>query len=126
MQRLLKASGLIKFSIADVFSLFYEINWGWPRIESAGRVMSHACHVVICELAAICKPRRLPRSSLSEIFLSASQVTSSIYYASEGINVSDVDGIGEDRSMMCKTYRGPLLIRSRCQKFPWSTFRVVI
>ena len=78
--------------------------------------MSHAPYVGICKCAAFKRVRRLSDSSPSEIGLSVSEVISSIAYDVTG--VSGVNGVGEDKSMMFKTYRCPLPIHPRWYEFP--------
>ena len=89
---------------------------GRPNMECAGHFMSHAPYVGICECAACKKVFRLSGSSLSKIDPSVTQVMSSI--ASEVIGVSGVNSIGEDKSMMIKTYRGTLLNHPGWYKLP--------
>ena len=70
--------------------------------------MSHAPYVGICECTASKRMHRLLGSSSSEIGPSVSQVMLSI--ASEVTGISGVNSIGEDKSMIFKTYRGPMPI----------------
>ena len=64
---------------------------------------------------------RLSGLSSSEIGPSVSQVMPSI--VSEVTGVSDVDSVGEDKSMMFKAYRGPLPNLSRWYELPIGTCR---
>ena len=87
----------------------------------ASHVMSHAPYVGICEGAASKKVRRLSDSSSSEIGPSVSQVISSI--APMLIGVSGINRVGGDKSMMFKTYRGPLAIHPRWYNLSLGTCR---
>ena len=63
-------------------------------------------------------------SSSSEIGPSASQVISSIGdVASDMTDVSGLKSVGEDKSTMFKTYRGPLPIYLSWYELPFGTFR---
>ena len=90
-------------------------------MECAGHVMSHALYVGICECAASRRVHRKPGSPSSRIGPSVSQVIS--YIASDVIGVDGVNSVGEDKSTMFKTYRGPLVINARLYEMPIGTCR---
>ena len=124
VRRLFEASGRINSELCRrrLFGC-YESNWVWSRMECAGHVMSHAPYIGICECATSSKLRRLSGSSLSEIGPLASQVMSSIDVASDVTGISGVNSVGEDNSMMFKTYRGPLPIQLHWYELPLDTCR---
>ena len=89
-------------------------DWGWSCMECAAHVMSHALYMSVCKYAASRKLHRSSSSSLSRIGISSSQIASSIGYGtSEVTDVSGLNSVGEDKSMMFNTYYGTLPIHLR-------------
>ena len=88
-------------------------------MDCADHVTSHAPYMGICECAASGKLCRFSGSSSSDIRPSASQVVSSVGDGSSGLaGVSGLESVCEDRSMMFKTYSGPLPIHPRWHELP--------
>ena len=85
----------------------------------AGHVTSHALYVGICKYAASGRLCRFSGSFSSEIDPLALQIVLSVGVgASDVTDVSGLNSFGEYKSMVFKTYSGPLTIYPRWYEFP--------
>ena len=92
-----------------------EDTWGWPYLDCAGHIMSHAPYVGICECAASSKMHTasLDKSgSLTSLSLSISDS------GGHGTKPSGLNCVGEDKSTMFLSYSGPLPIHPRWYELP--------
>ena len=93
-------------------------------MECTGHAMSHAPYVSICECAAPKKVRRTSGSTAYDVGLSASQVVMSVGDSTSNVTgISSLNSVCEDKSLVFKTYRGPLPIHPRLYEFPLGSCR---